>query len=95
MTITTHTFEWNGIEIKLTHEHKIAGIIEGLQVESIDPPRAKLPISDTGYMSRYIPESAFEEYGSAVSYVRAWLDYEAVKPHWQDYKNTASQYSLF
>jgi hypothetical protein len=34
-------------------------------------------------------------YGSALAFVQAWLDHEAMKPEWRAYVETSRQLSLF
>jgi len=95
MTVNIYDFEWSGIRILLRHVHNYCGVIEHLEIRTIDPEKAPLPITETGYKSHFIDESDLNEYGSALDYVLAWLDDGAANPEWQKQKDVASQYSLF
>ncbi len=93
--IKEHNIDWQGISILITHAHKAWGVIEHLEIKTIDPPKAPLPITDTGYLSHYLDESYLQEYGGAVAYILAWLDHESKKSAWKSKQETARQYSLF
>ncbi len=95
MSIKVYEFEWSGIRISLQHVHKYCGVIEHLEIRTIDPEKAPLPITSTGYKSHFVAESSFHAYGSPLDYVLAWLNAEAGKPEWQKQKEVANQYSLF
>jgi hypothetical protein len=70
-------------------------VIEHLEIRSIDPPQAPLPITDTGYESHFVQEEYLSEYISPAEYVLAWLDHEAALPEWQERLRKSRQYSLF
>ena len=93
--ITEFELDWEGIKILIKHTHKAWGVIEHIELHSIDPPEAELPMTDTGYISHYIDESYIEAEGGVESYVLAWLKHDAAKPSWQAKKLSARQYSLF
>lgn len=95
MTAKIYEFEWCGIRISLRHIHNYCGVIEHLEIRSIDPENAPLPITETGYKSHFLDATSLHEYGGALAYVRAWLTVEADKAEWQSQKEVASQYSLF
>lgn len=95
MTVQTYEFEWCGIRILLRHVHGYCGVIEHLEIKSIDPENAPLPITETGYKSHFVDEASIEGFGNAKAYVLAWLDDAARKPNWQSQKDAVGQYSLF
>lgn len=95
MTVKTYEFEWCGICVSLQHVHKYCGVIEHLEIRTIDPEKTPLPITETGYKSHFIDETSINNYGGALAYVLAWLDDAARKPEWQRQNEVASQYSLF
>ena len=95
MIVETCEFEWCSIRISLKHERKYGGLIEHLEIRTIDPEKAPLPITDTGYKSHFVDEKHIDHYGGSQAYVVAWLDEEASKPKWQRQKDVANQYSLF
>lgn len=97
MSIETHTMVWSGITLQLRYEAKaFGGVIAHLQVEAIEPVRAPLPITDTGYKSHYHPVGTVKStLGTLVEQVTAWLDQEAAKSAWQEYLRDSRQLSLF
>lgn len=49
-----HRFTWQGIEIEAIYCPRLfGGIIAHLEIRSIEPPRAPLPITETGYLSHF------------------------------------------
>jgi uncharacterized membrane-anchored protein len=53
-----------------------------LEVRVIEPERAPLPITDTGYRSHFLLAGIVEEAGGPAAYVRCWLDEAARHPRW-------------
>ena len=97
MSAETHKFTWEGIEIELTYVPKAyGGAIAHLEVRSINPKRAPLPITETGYRSHFHPVGTVEEgEGTLIEQVTAWLDEEAKSKKWQTYLVESRQFSLF
>ena len=82
-----YRFHWEGIEIEAIYVPRSwGGVIAHLEIESIQPPRAPLPITETGYKSHYHPCGTVEANGGdVVVQIIAWLDEEAAKPEWRAY----------
>lgn len=75
---------WNGIEITIKFNVSGCGIIGKINhIELETKNREKLPVTDTGYRSRFIHWQDIEPYGDAVGYVIAWLDHAAQSKAWQ------------
>lgn len=93
----TYRFVWQGIEIEATYwPSKWGGSIAHLEIQSVRPDRAPLPITETGYRSHFHPCGTVEANGGdVVAQVIAWLDEEAAKPRWQRHTEAARQLSLF
>lgn len=92
----TYRFQWEGIEIEATYSPIKWGVIAHLEIETIQPPRAPLPITETGYRSHYHPCGTVEANGGdVVAQIVAWLDEEAAKPEWQAYAAKSRQGELF
>ena len=93
----TYRFQWEGIEIETTYVPRSwGGVIAHLEIESIQPPRAPLPITKTGYKSHYHPCGTVEANGGdVVAQIIAWLDEEAAKPEWRAYAARSRQGELF
>jgi len=66
-------------------------------IESISPPKAKLPITETGFRSHFHPAGMIEaEYGGdVVKAVNAWLDKEAKSKVWKEHIKATCQMELF
>ncbi len=86
--IETHRIDWNGITVEIRYEPNWLNIETTfdpahIEVESIDPTRAALPITDTGYKSHFTSRETIEAYGGAVAFVEAWLETESQAPDWR------------
>lgn len=95
--LQVHRFTWRDIEIEAIYcPAKFGGAIAHLEVKSIEPPRAPLPITETGYRSHFHPCGTVEANGgNVVALVKAWLDEEAAKPEWRRYERENQQGELF
>ncbi|WP_250890510.1 hypothetical protein [Sphingobium nicotianae] len=93
----TYRFTWQGIEIEaIYHPHKWGGVIAHLEIRSIKPERAPLPITGTGYLSHFHQPRTVEALGGdVVAQVKAWLDEEATNPEWQAHNAASRQGELF
>lgn len=91
---------WNGIEIEIRwnrnylvdddHTH-----MAHLEVLSVKPERAPLPITETGYKSHFTHVAAIDGYDSPEAFVEAWLDHASGKPEWREAQSARAQLSLF
>ena len=86
---------WNGIKIMVIHTPGYCKYAEIDHIELHAENGQKLPVTETGYRSHFLPESQVEPYGSALAYVQAWLDYEAMKPEWRAQELASRQLNLF
>ncbi|MFZ5746923.1 MAG: hypothetical protein ACOY45_04610 [Pseudomonadota bacterium] len=92
----TYRFQWQGIEIEATYTPLTWGIIAHLEVRSMAPERAALPITETGYRSHFCRPGTIEALGGdVVAQVIAWLDEKAAKPEWQAHRAASRQGGLF
>lgn len=91
------TLDWHGIEIEVSFErfYLACGYISHLQVESIRPEKAALPITETGYRSHFLHFSDVDAAGGPLAYVTRWLNAEAAMPEWREREQTTRQMSLF
>ena len=91
-----YRFRWQGIEIEVTYTPLKWGVIAHLEVRSIAPDHAPLPISETGYRSHFHPVGTVEAHGGdVIAQVVAWLHEEAAKPAWQRRLAASRQGELF
>jgi hypothetical protein len=87
---------WQGIEIEARYWARRWTVIAHLEVQSIHPERAPLPITGTGYRSHFHQPGTIEALGGdVVSQVIAWLDEEALSDEWQDHLAQSRQGTLF
>jgi hypothetical protein len=92
----TYRFMWQGIDIEATYTPRKWSIIAHLEIRSISPERAALPITRTGYRSHFHECGTVEGHGGdVVAQVTAWLDEEATKPEWQVQVAHSKQGELF
>lgn len=96
MEAQTYSFTWRGIEIEAIYTPLKWNTIAHLEVRSVAPKGAPLPISETGYRSHFHqPETIEARGGDVVAQVIAWLNEEAVSPEWLKSEEEARQLSLF
>ena len=91
---------WNGIEIEIrwNADHLIfddGQSMAHLEIESIQPARAPLPITETGYRSHFLQGQQLEGHGGAVAFAIKWLDHEARSAAWKEHARASAQLSLF
>lgn len=92
----TYRLTWQGIEIEARYWPLKWGVIAHLELESIQPAHASLPVTETGYRSHFHRPGTIEaQGGDVVAQVTAWLDEEARKPEWRKQAPTRNQLSLF
>jgi hypothetical protein len=71
------------IRLKITHSRDYFGQgQDNIEVESIVPAKAPLPITETGYRSHFIAPLELMNEGGPVTFVTAWLDREARTKDW-------------
>ena len=96
MDTQIYHFAWRGIEIEAIYTPLQWKTIAHLEIRSIKPERAPLPITETGYRSHFHQPGTIEGLGGdVVAQVVAWLDEEAASPEWKRQVEAARQFSLF
>lgn len=98
MAIETYHIHWQGIEIEARYEARFSfGTVAHLVIETINPPRARLPITETGFRSHFHQVGMIEaEYdGDVEKAVRAWLDQDSKLKDWKLYVESSKQLALF
>lgn len=97
MTKIEHTYRatWQGIQIQINYVPNMWNTIAWIEVRSIAPEHAPLPITQTGYRLHFHPIGTVEAMGGdVVAQVIAWLDEEAANPAWQDHLERSMQGEL-
>ena len=100
--IQTFIIDWQGITLSVTYEPdylgmgKTAGWVNAhLTVTAIQPDRARLPITETGYRSHFLCGHEVDQCGGPIAYIRQWLDHAATTKAWQAYQEQNRQFTLF
>ncbi len=84
------------VRIKITHSRDyLSQSQDHVEVESIDPKKAPLPITETGYRSHFLSPLELVNDGGPVIFVAAWLDREAKGKDWQKRQAVRQQGDLF
>lgn len=87
---------WQGFEIEIVYTPCRCSVIDHLEIRSVKPECAPLPITGTDYRSHVMqPGTIAAHSGDVVAQVKAWLDDEANKPEWQTQVQRARQGELF
>ena len=77
MNLTPEQYQmtWQGILIDIRYQpHWLrAYAVAHLELQTLKPERATLPMTETGYRSHFTDREDIEQAGGAVAYVRAWL----------------------
>ena len=93
--------EWRGIAIRISYAADWLNMPASgydtahIEVLSIDPERAPLPITETGYKSHFTSAATVAAYGGPVALVQRWLEEEAKSPAWKVHEAQSRQMSLF
>jgi hypothetical protein len=66
-----------------------------IEVRTIEPLEAPIPITDTGYKSIFIPEPELTQYGGAVKYIMACIESESKTKEWKSNVENQRQLMLF
>lgn len=87
---------WNGVTISVRHKSNWLGTgFDHLEIISVNPESAPLPITATGYRSHFLHPGELEPYGNAKAFVLAWLDAMAEGDEWRAHLEQSRQLSLF
>lgn len=99
--IAIETLIWHGIKIEVAYEADWLGSSEGpdplshLGITSVEPAKAPLPFTETGYRSHFIEPGTVEQAGGPASFVSAWLEEASTSRAWRRYEAESRQLSLF
>lgn len=68
MGIMDHTIQWQGMAVSIRHVANWSGTgFDHIEVQTILPPRAPLPITETGYRSHFLHGEDLAGHGGAVA----------------------------
>jgi hypothetical protein len=94
-----HLLHWHDISVRIVWnpvhyaDRNSTFSIGHLEVTSEDGQ--PLPITETGYVSRFLARDHVAGFGGALDFVTTWLDEAAAEPDWQDYLSARRQLGLF
>jgi hypothetical protein len=94
---TVETLDWRGMLVQVSYNPNWSGmsLIAHLEIETQEPVRAPLPMTETGYRSHFIGQGIVEEAGGPAAYVWAWLEDAAKHKGWAIIDAEARQLALF
>ena len=84
------------VRIRITHarEYLTSGS-DHIEVESIKPKKAPLPITETGYRSHFMPATELINAGGPVTFITSWIAREASSKVWTKAATVKAQGDLF
>jgi len=95
---------WQGIDIEIVcyepaymkcHRKIYGCAMFHIEVKSISPERAPLPITETGYKSIFVSEPELAGKGGSLKYVTSYLDEKAKGKKWKNCQINSRQFNLF
>lgn len=99
---TRHEIDWKHpttgavIRLRITHARDyLASGTDHVEVESIKPKRAPLPITETGYSSSFIDWRQLKEAGGPVAFIEGWLARGTQSRDWRKRDLAQRQGDLF
>lgn len=84
--------EWQGITITITHR-KTWPINSFSHIEV--KANQRLPMTETGYKSHFMPNEALSEYDGVIDFVTQWLEATCKTKEWLAHVESLRQPSLF
>ena len=98
MAYQTYKLTWQGINIEARYDPEYCkDVVAHLELESINPPRAQLPMTQTGYRSHFHPIGMIEaKYGGdIIAVVTNWLKNKTKPETWRAQIDNAKQQKHF
>lgn len=102
MSKSINIIKWRDYTIEISYEpnwlnsSEYGNQMAHIEVRTIEPKDAPLPITGTGYRSHFTHPDALKPYNNdAVQAVTTWLDEEAKSPEWIQYEEAQQQMCLF
>jgi hypothetical protein len=99
----TERLTWNGIVIEVRYDadwlesyRETYGYpLAHLEIESINPAKEPLPMTETGYRSWFGAPADVDAEGAPVEFVRLWLEHDARSDLWKAAQAERRQLTLF
>lgn len=97
------TLGWEGFEIEVSYVSSYSKTIEEqysyamahIEIRTLSPKGAALPVTQTGYKSIFIAKPEIDRYGGADAFIRQALDEAAQAVEWKSRAELQRQYCLF
>ena len=97
-----YELEWRGILIAVrycanwseAHAQIMGRPVAHLEIETIEPAHAPLPLTSTGYRSHFVDATEVESAGDPATYILEALEMAAADKSWQERELVARQYAL-
>ncbi len=84
------------VRLRITHSRNYLSMgSDHIEIDVIEPKRAALPITETGYRSHFIAAADIERCGGVQAFVKGWLESAAQSKPWRRSQVAASQGDLF
>lgn len=84
------------IKIRITHARDyLSSGSDHIEVESIKPRKAPLPITDTGYRSHFLSALELMNAGGPVTFVKTWIERDSKGKAWSKAATAKQQGDLF
>lgn len=84
------------VRIRITHTRDyLSSGTDHVELESIRPRKAPLPITETGYRSHFMPALELINAGGPATFVTAWIEREAKAKTWAKRETAKAQGDLF
>lgn len=94
--ITLDVLVWRGVMIEVRYASRhFGGYLAHIELESVEPARAPLPVTETGYRSLFLEAADVQCAGGPCDYALKWLDEAAKEAGWVEYEAASRQMSLF
>lgn len=93
--ITTHTLDWRGVLVEVRFEERKFQQFDHLQIQSVEPERTPLPMTETGYRSHFVAHGIIQQNGGPLEYAALWLDQAATDRRWIAVERASRQLTLF
>lgn len=104
MDYVTQYFTWQNIKIAVrfhpnrfpvSNQEKAGDAIAHLEIKTMEPLNAPIPITETGYKLHFAPKDAILAYGTPVDFVKEWLNVQGRSKLWQAHLERSRQGELF
>ena len=96
----TLAFEWQDeyqtVRIEVTQEINWCNRqFDHIEIRSVAPKSQPLPITETGYLSRFTPTGIYSNIDEATEAVKDWLHEKSQTSEWRSYIDRQRQSTLF